>query len=161
MLLLALSLLCAPVDHEVLLQLLSVDTSHGHELQALQPVLERFKAAGIPAQLLESAPTRGNLIARIKGTGAQRPLLLLAHIDVVPVEGQKWKTPPFTPVEKDGYLTARGVTDDKAMASAIVAGGLGVAPSPNKPPRGAIGAPTSAPGTGALAGGPRRGRHRA
>ena len=152
MLLLALSLLCAPVDHEVLLQLLSVDTSHGHELQALQPVLERFKAAGIPAQLLESAPTRGNLIARIKGTGAQRPLLLLAHIDVVPVEGQKWKTPPFTPVEKDGYLTARGVTDDKAMASAIVAVALELAASPKKPSRDVIVALTSAEETGAIEG---------
>src|SRR5260221_13824894 len=93
--LLALLLFAAPVDHDVLLQLLKVDTSHGHETQALQPVLERFKAAGIPAQILESSEGRGNLIARIKGTGAKKPLLLLAHIDVVPVEGQKWDAPPF------------------------------------------------------------------
>ncbi|MCA1829850.1 MAG: M20/M25/M40 family metallo-hydrolase, partial [Myxococcales bacterium] len=118
--LIALLLLAAPVDHDVLLQLLSVNTIRGHEADALRPVLERFKAAGLPAQLLESEPGRGNLIARIKGTGARKPLLLLAHIDVVPVEGQKWDTPPFTPTEKDGYLYARGVTDDKAMASAIV-----------------------------------------
>ena len=125
--LIALLLLAAPVDHEVLLQLLSVNTIRGHEADALRPVLERFKAAGIPAQLLESEPGRGNLIARIKGSGARKPLLLLAHIDVVPVEGQKWNTPPFTPTEKDGYLYARGVTDDKAMAAAIVDVALGLA----------------------------------
>jgi len=125
--LIALLLLTAPVDRDVLLELLSVNTVRGHEADALRPVLERFKAAGIPAQLLESEPGRGNLIARIKGTGARKPLLLLAHIDVVPVEGQKWNTPPFTPTEKDGYLYARGVTDDKAMASAIVDVALGLA----------------------------------
>ncbi|TMA22610.1 MAG: M20/M25/M40 family metallo-hydrolase, partial [Deltaproteobacteria bacterium] len=125
--LIALLLLAAPVDHEVLLQLLSVNTIRGHEADALRPVLERFKAAGIPAQLLESEPGRGNLIARIKGSGARKPLLLLAHIDVVPVEGQKWNTSPFTPTEKDGYLYARGVTDDKAMAAAIVDVALGLA----------------------------------
>ena len=58
--LLALLLLAAPVDREVLMQLLTVDTSHGHETQALQPVLERFKAAGIPAQLIESGEGRGS-----------------------------------------------------------------------------------------------------
>ena len=152
--LLALLLLAvpAPVDHDVLLQLLAVDTSHGHEADALRPVLERFKAAGVPAQILESAPGRGNLIARIQGTGAHKPLLLLAHIDVVPVEGQKWSTKPFVPTEKDGYLIARGVTDDKAMASAIVAVALELAASPQKPSRDVIVALTSGEETGGLEG---------
>lgn len=150
--LLALLLLAAPVDHEVLLQLLSVDTSHGREAEALRPVLERFKAAGVPAQLLEPAPGRGNLVARIKGTGAKRPLLLLAHIDVVPVEGQKWNTPPFTPTEKDGYLYARGVTDDKGMASSIVEVALELAAAPQKPSRDVIVALTSGEETGGLEG---------
>lgn len=118
--LIALLLLAGSVDHDVLLRLLSVNTVRAHEADALKPVLERFKEAGIPAQMLEFLPGRGNLVARLKGSGAKKPLLLLAHIDVVPVEGQKWDTPPFTPTEKDGYLYARGVTDDKAMASAIV-----------------------------------------
>lgn len=148
----ALLLLAATVDHEVLLQLLSVDTSHGHETEALRPVLERFKAAGVPAQILESAPGRGNLIARVKGTGAKKPLLLVAHIDVVPVEGQKWNTPAFQPVEKDGYLTARGVTDDKAMASAIVAVALELAAAQVKPSRDVIVALTSGEETGGNAG---------
>ena len=149
---LALLLLLAPVDRDVLLQLLAVDTSHGHETDALKPVLERFKSAGVPAQILESAPGRGNLIARIKGTGAQKPLLLLAHIDVVPVEGQKWNSPPFTPTEKDGYLTARGVTDDKAMAAAIVAVALELAAAPKKPSRDVIVALTSGEETGGIEG---------
>src|SRR5260221_2090605 len=133
--LLALLLLASPVDYEVLLQLLRVDTSHGHETQALEPVLARFKKAGMPAQILESEPGRGNLIARIKGTGAHKPLLLMAHVDVVPVEGQKWNTNPFEPVEKDGYLTARGVTDDKNMAASMIAVALEWAASSRKPSR--------------------------
>jgi acetylornithine deacetylase/succinyl-diaminopimelate desuccinylase-like protein len=148
----ALLLLAAPVDRDVLLTLLRVDTSHGHETDALKPVLERFKAAGVPAQILESGPGRGNLIARIKGTGAHKPLLLMAHIDVVPVEGQKWDGKPFEPVEKDGFLTARGVTDDKSMAAAIVAVALELASSPQKPSRDVIVALTAGEETGGQAG---------
>lgn len=152
MMLMALLLLAAPVDHDVLLQLLSVDTSHGHEADALRPLLARFQQAGIPAQLLESAPGRGNLVARIQGTGAHRPLLLVAHIDVVPVEGQKWDTPPFVPTEKDGFLYARGVSDDKAMASAIVEVALELAQSGRKPSRDVIVALTSGEETGGVEG---------
>jgi acetylornithine deacetylase/succinyl-diaminopimelate desuccinylase-like protein len=148
----ALLLLAAPIDHDVLLQLLAVDTSHGHETQALEPVLQRFKAAGVPAQILESAPGRGNLVARVKGTGAKKPLLLLAHIDVVPVEGQPWKTPPFAPTEQDGFLYARGVSDDKAMAAAIVDVALELAAAPQKPARDVIVALTAGEETGGFAG---------
>ncbi len=117
---------------EILDQLLRVDTSHGNETAALQPLVARFQRAGVQAQLLESAPGRGNLVARVRGTGARRPLLLLAHIDVVPVEGQPWTVPPFQPTEKDGYLYARGVSDDKAMAAAFTAIALEAARSPQK-----------------------------
>jgi acetylornithine deacetylase/succinyl-diaminopimelate desuccinylase-like protein len=151
-LLLALFLLAAPVDGEVLLQMLAVDTSHGNETKALEPVAERFKAAGVPVQILESSPGRGNLIARVKGTGARRPLLLLAHIDVVPVEGQPWETKPFQPTEKDGFLYARGVSDDKAMAAAIVAVALELAGAPQKPSRDVIVALTAGEETGGFAG---------
>jgi acetylornithine deacetylase/succinyl-diaminopimelate desuccinylase-like protein len=102
-------------------ELVSVDTSHGHESDALRPIADRLRAAGLPAEILESAPGRGNLVARYKGTGAKRPLLLIAHIDVVPVEGQPWTVPPFHVTEKDGFLWGRGINDDKAMASVIVA----------------------------------------
>src|SRR5256714_3257267 len=129
------ALAAAPVEaeaREILDQLLRVDTSHGNETAALRPLLSRFQRAGIEAQLLESAPGRGNLVARVRGTGAKRPLLLLAHIDVVPVEGQPWTVPPFQPTEKEGYLYARGVSDDKAMASAFAAIALEAARSQQK-----------------------------
>src|SRR6185295_13053667 len=70
-------------------------------------------------ELVESAPGRGNLVARYKGNGKKRPLLLIAHVDVVPVEGQPWTVPAFKVTEKDGFLYGRGVNDDKGMAAAI------------------------------------------
>ena len=103
-------------------------------------------------QILESAPGRGNLVARLKGTGAKKPLLLLAHVDVVPVEGQPWTVPPFTPTEKDGFLYGRGVNDDKFMASAIVALALELARSRAPLTRDVIVALTSGEETGGVAG---------
>jgi acetylornithine deacetylase/succinyl-diaminopimelate desuccinylase-like protein len=100
--------------------LVAVDTSHGHESDALTPIADRLRAS-MPVELVESSPGRGNLVARYKGTGAKRPLLLIAHVDVVPVEGQPWTVPPFQLTEKDGFLYGRGVNDDKGMAAVIVA----------------------------------------
>jgi acetylornithine deacetylase/succinyl-diaminopimelate desuccinylase-like protein len=105
----------------LLLQLTAIDTSHGNETTALVPIAAKLKAAGVAAEILESAPGRGNLVARIKGSGAKKPLLLIAHVDVVPVEGQPWTVPPFTPIEKDGFLWGRGIADDKSMAAAFTA----------------------------------------
>jgi acetylornithine deacetylase/succinyl-diaminopimelate desuccinylase-like protein len=101
--------------------LVAVDTSHGRETDALRPIADRLRAAGLPVEVVESAPGHGNLIARYKGSGAKRPLLLIAHVDVVPVEGQPWTVPPFQVTEKDGYLWGRGVNDDKGMAAVLVA----------------------------------------
>ena len=101
-------------------QLVAVDTSHGHETDALKPIADRLRPL-LPLELVESSPGRGNLVARYKGSGAKRPLLLIAHVDVVPVEGQPWTVPPFQVTEKDGFLWGRGVNDDKGMAASIVA----------------------------------------
>jgi acetylornithine deacetylase/succinyl-diaminopimelate desuccinylase-like protein len=109
---------------EILDELLRVDTSHGNESVALRPVAERLIRAGIPAEIAEASPGRGNLIARIRGKGGRKPLLLVAHVDVVPVEGQPWTTAAFIPTEKDGFLQARGVNDDKTMAAAFIATAL-------------------------------------
>jgi acetylornithine deacetylase/succinyl-diaminopimelate desuccinylase-like protein len=100
--------------------LVRVDTSHGHETDALTPIAERLRAL-MPVELVESGPGRGNLVARYKGTGAKRPLLLIAHVDVVPVEGQPWTVPPFQVTEQNGFLYGRGVNDDKGMAAVVVA----------------------------------------
>lgn len=76
----------------------------------LQQVLAR---EGIESQILESSPGRGNLYARLRGTGKQRPIILLHHIDVVPVDSSAWSVPPFDGVIRDGYLYGRGALDTK------------------------------------------------
>jgi len=101
-------------------ELVAVDTSHGHETDILKPIADRLRTL-LPVELVESSPGRGNLVARYKGSGAKRPLLLIAHVDVVPVEGQPWTVPPFRVTEKDGFLWGRGINDDKGMAAVIVA----------------------------------------
>src|ERR1700722_14713668 len=67
----------------ILAELVSFDTSHGHETDALGPIARRFEEVGVHADIFEAGPGRGNLVARIKGSGASKPLLLMAHIDVV------------------------------------------------------------------------------
>jgi len=133
-------------------ELVAVDTSHGHETDLLRPVAERLRAAGLPTELVESAPGRGNLVARYKGTGARKPLLLLAHVDVVPVEGQPWTVPPFHVTEKDGFLWGRGINDDKGMAAVIIALALEMARTHPVLSRDVIFALTAGEETGGLAG---------
>jgi acetylornithine deacetylase/succinyl-diaminopimelate desuccinylase-like protein len=80
-------------------------------------------AAGFNAQdmqLFEPYPRKGNLVIRFKGDGSKKPVLLLAHIDVVEAKREDWKTDPFKLKEDDGYFTARGSSDDKAMAASFV-----------------------------------------
>jgi acetylornithine deacetylase/succinyl-diaminopimelate desuccinylase-like protein len=132
--------------------MVSVDTSRGGETGLLEPIAARYRSAGVPAQILESAPGRGNLIARLKGNGKKRPLLLLAHVDVVPVDGQTWTVPPFAVTEKDGFLWGRGVNDDKGMAAAIVAVSLELARTAAPLTRDIIVALTSGEETGGSAG---------
>lgn len=114
----------------ILEEMVRVDTSYGQETALLEPILARLRAAGFEGEILEKVPGRGNLVARKKGTGAKRPLLLLAHVDVVPTKGQPWSTPPFEPTERDGLLYGRGVNDDKSMAASIVAMALKLARGP-------------------------------
>jgi acetylornithine deacetylase/succinyl-diaminopimelate desuccinylase-like protein len=133
-------------------QLVAVDTSHGGETTALRPILERLKREGIAAEIVESAPGRGNLVARLKGDGTKKPLLLLAHIDVVPVEGQPWTVPAFPATEKDGFLWGRGVADDKAMAAAFTAVVLDLARQKTPLTRDVILALTAGEETGGFAG---------
>ena len=84
----------------------------------------RLRANGIAAadvQVFNPAPRKGNLVARLRGTGARKPILLLAHLDVVEAKREDWSVDPFTLLEKDGYYYARGSVDDKFMAAAFVA----------------------------------------
>jgi acetylornithine deacetylase/succinyl-diaminopimelate desuccinylase-like protein len=101
-------------------ELVKLDTSNppGNEARAAEYIKRVLAAEGISAQIYESAPGRGNLVARLKGNGKKKPLLLMGHIDVVGVERDKWTEDPFAAVVKDGYLYGRGSIDDKSMDAA-------------------------------------------
>ncbi len=107
-------------------QLIEINTSEsvGDTAAAAHAMANRLLAAGFPkadVQVFEPKPKRGNLIARLRGTGKKKPMLLVAHIDVVEAKKEDWTTDPFKLVEKDGYLYGRGTSDDKFMAAAWVA----------------------------------------
>lgn len=99
-------------------------TATGDTLKAAEAMAARLRAGGFPeadVRVLSPAPRKGNLVARLRGTGARKPILLLAHIDVVPASREDWSTDPFKLVEQDGYFYARGSGDDKYMAASFVA----------------------------------------
>jgi acetylornithine deacetylase/succinyl-diaminopimelate desuccinylase-like protein len=101
-------------------ELVKIDTSNppGNETRAAEYIKSVLAAEGIPAQIFESAPGRGNVVARLKGNGKKKPLLLMGHLDVVGVERDKWTVDPFAATIKDGYLYGRGSIDDKSMDAA-------------------------------------------
>ena len=99
-------------------------TTTGDTARAADAMAARLIAAGIPAddvKVFKPAPNKGNVIARYRGTGARKPIILMAHIDVVEAKREDWTTDPFKLVEKDGYYYGRGTGDDKFMAAAFVA----------------------------------------
>jgi acetylornithine deacetylase/succinyl-diaminopimelate desuccinylase-like protein len=100
--------------------LLRIDTSNppGNETKAATYLKQILEKEGIPCQLFALEPDRANLIARLKGSGAKRPLLVMGHTDVVGVQKEKWTFDPFTPTRKDGFIYARGAVDDKDNATA-------------------------------------------
>ena len=98
-------------------------TATGDTKQAAEAMAARLRAAGFPeadVQAFSPAPRKGNLVARLRGSGARKPILLLAHLDVVPANREDWSFDPFKLIEKDGYYYARGSGDDKFMAAAFV-----------------------------------------
>ena len=101
-------------------ELVKIDTSNppGNETRAAEYIKAVLAAEGIHAEIFESAPGRGNLVARLKGNGKKRPLLLMGHLDVVGVERDKWTVDPFGAAIKGGYLYGRGSIDDKSMDAA-------------------------------------------
>lgn len=104
---------------EILTNFIKVDTSNppGNETKGAQFLKMYLDRAGIPSEIVELEPGRGNLVARLKGSGKKKPLLLMGHIDVVGVEREKWSVDPFGGVIKDGYVYGRGAADDKGMTS--------------------------------------------
>src|SRR5438034_751618 len=111
---------------EIYRELVEINTtdSVGDTVRAAEAMAARLRAGGFPAQdirVLSSGPRKGNMVARLRGTGASRPILLLAHLDVVEARREDWASDPFKLQEVDGYFRARGAIDDKAMASIFVA----------------------------------------
>ena len=106
------------LDEEAVLLLsryIQIDTTNppGNEIKAalfLKGILDR---EGIEARIIESAPGRANIYARLKGNGSKQSIILMHHMDVVPAEAKLWKVPPFSGAVKDGVIWGRGSLDNK------------------------------------------------
>jgi acetylornithine deacetylase/succinyl-diaminopimelate desuccinylase-like protein len=111
---------------EIYKQLIEIDTTHdrGSTTRAAEAVAKRLRAAGVPAKdiaILGPTAAKKNLVARLRGTSARKPLLLLAHLDVVEAKREDWSVDPFRLLEQDGFFYGRGSLDDKAMAAVFSA----------------------------------------
>lgn len=116
---------------DVYRELIEINTadSVGSVTRAAQAMARRFRAAGFPARDVQvlvppGKPTKGNLVVRYRGRSGPnvaRPILLLAHLDVVAALRTDWTIDPFVLTERDGYFYGRGTSDDKAMAAIFVA----------------------------------------
>lgn len=112
--------------HDIYKQFIEIQS--GFTTGSTTPVAEaaaaRLKSAGFPDAdifLSGAIPKKGNLVVRYHGTGARKPLLLLAHIDVVEAKREDWSMDPFQFIEKDGFFYGRGTGDDKAQAAVWLA----------------------------------------
>src|SRR6202050_3704650 len=85
----------------------------GNETKVVEYVKKVLEAEGIPVMLAAKDPARANLIARLKGNGSKRPLLIMGHTDTVKVDAAKWTFPPFSATRNGGYIYGRGTLDDK------------------------------------------------
>ncbi len=107
---------------EVLQNLIRINTSNppGNEIKAAEWIHSFLSREGIESEIIESAPTRGNVIARLEGKDKSAPsLLLLSHLDVVPSQNlDEWQVPPFSGELKDGFIWGRGAVDMKGATAA-------------------------------------------
>src|SRR5262245_16758189 len=92
----------------------------GNETKVVEYLKKVLDAEGIPSKTFAQDSNRANLVARLKGNGTKKPLLILAHTDVVPVDRSKWPVDPFGAVMKDGYIWGRGSIDDKDKLVAML-----------------------------------------
>lgn len=116
---------------EIYSELVGTNTvdSVGSTTRAAEAIARRFRAAGFPAADVRvlvppGKPTKGNLIVRYRGRGAPgsaKPILLLAHLDVVAARRSDWPRDPFVLHEENGFFFGRGASDDKAMAAIFIA----------------------------------------
>jgi len=116
----------ARLTREIFKELIEINTteSSGNTTLAAEAMAARLKAVGFTDKDIfigGAAPRKGNLVATLRGTGKRKPLLLLAHLDVVEAKREDWTTDPFKFEEIDGFYYARGASDDKAMAAIWIA----------------------------------------
>ena len=110
--------------------LVGLDTSHdgegGNTLPLAQFLADIWQRAGVPTKILDTPKANNaHFLARVRGTGLHRPLLVLCHSDVVTADPSRWRTDPFTPEIRDGYLWGRGSLDMKGALAAFMTAILG------------------------------------
>jgi acetylornithine deacetylase/succinyl-diaminopimelate desuccinylase-like protein len=114
------------LSHDIYKEMIEIKSgfSTGATTPVVDAVAKRLRAAGFPDSdifLGGAIPTKSNIVVRFHGSGKMKPLLLLAHTDVVEAKREDWTTDPFVFTEKDGYYYGRGTADDKAQAAIWVA----------------------------------------
>ena len=112
------------LSYDLFKQLIEINTTDatGNVTTAAQAMAERLLAAGFPqvdVSIVGPTGRKKNLVARLRGTSKERPVLLMGHLDVVDAKREDWTTDPFAFVEKDGYFYGRG-TQDMKMGDAIM-----------------------------------------
>ena len=92
----------------------------GNETRGAQYLKSILDSEGISSEIFELVPGRGNLVARLAGNGAKKPVLIMGHMDTVPIEKEKWTVDPFGGLVREGFLYGRGASDDKGGAVACL-----------------------------------------
>ncbi len=112
--------------HDIYKEIVEIKSgfSTGATTPVAQAVAKRLRAAGFPDSDIfigGAIPTKANLVVRFHGSGRLKPILLLAHTDVVEARREDWSMDPFVFTEKDGWFYGRGTADDKAQAAVWIA----------------------------------------
>jgi acetylornithine deacetylase/succinyl-diaminopimelate desuccinylase-like protein len=104
---------------DLLSKLITINTTNppGNEIEAAKYLAEDLKKDGFACELFESAPRRGSVVTRLKGTGEKPSLLLLSHLDVVAANPKEWSVDPFSGLVKEGFVWGRGALDMKGMTA--------------------------------------------
>jgi len=101
------------IDHLVELVKIRSVNPPGNEDEVAEYVKAVLAAEGIESELYALDPERPNLVAKLKGNGKKKPILIMAHTDVVGVQPEKWYADPFSGIREDGFIYGRGTLDDK------------------------------------------------
>lgn len=104
----------------ILTELVQIDSSNppGNETEVAEYLKRALAKEGIDSELFALDPDRANLVARYRGNGSKRPILIMGHTDVVGVQRENWSEDPFGGLRKDGYIWGRGTLDDKDNVTA-------------------------------------------